>query len=211
MYRTCGAAEQLDPRPYNTTVERLIAWWPRIQRRLAQFSSSSTSSSTAKTTMTTSRIDFVSIGSSHWDLSEGCNDQPFVEDSYRREYQKGMQLLSETLPVLLENPSVPILWRTAPPVSPEYSQQAQAQGRGRIHANQIALNTVLNETVMGWRLAAANNNNQHGVVDWWKVVTDAVPLTWLNQAELATDGRHYSSCSSLAFFNALLSGFLTIE
>jgi hypothetical protein len=211
MLRPCGAAEQLDPRPYNTTVERIIAWWPRIQQGLARVSATATTGT--GTTMTPApRIDFVSIGSSHWDLSEGCNDHPVIADSYRRDYQQGMQLLVETLFTLIleSNPSVPILWRTAPPVSPDYSQYAHAHGRGRIHENQIALNTILKDAVLGKggvAAAATNNINNHRIVDWWKVVTDAVPLAWLNRDELATDGRHYSSCSSLAFFNAVLDGF----
>ena len=67
---------------------------------------------------------------------------------------------------------------------------------GRTIRNQRILNDILRTTVAEDELGA-------GVVDWWEIV-DGVSRADLH-AELP-DGRHYSFCSSLAFFNELLAG-----
>ena len=95
-----------------------------------------------------------------------------------------------------------IYWRTSPPVRKSYSAKWErvslipfnVGGHGRTRRNQKILNQIIRETFSEQQLGS-------GIVDWWQI-TQGVSEKFLDK-ELP-DGRHYTFCSSLTFFNEWL-------
>ncbi len=190
MLRSCdndGVAFGQDRRLFNSTLERVAALLPDV---LARFEKPP---------------QYVQIGSALWDLSNGCVGRNWVPKSYREEYSLGMQRLYDYLISeeggLSTNAS--IYWRTSPPVRRSYSAKwagvslipFNVGGHGRTRKNQKIVNQIMRDTFEEHQLGG-------GIVDWWQIV-HGVSENFLNQ-ELP-DGRHYSFCSSLAFFNEWLA------
>jgi hypothetical protein len=182
MHRRCengGTAERVDPRRFNTTADRLRSLLPRLLEFLPH------------------PPDYVQVGSALWDLSEGCNDQVGVSEAYQQEYILGIHQIYEALTEQLTGilpPNTPIFWRNSPPIRKSYSNQMEELGHGRTRDNQKKMNDLLRHTV--------TSNNLGQIVDWSSVV-QGVSEGFLDQ-ELP-DGRHYSKCPSLAFFDAWLN------
>jgi hypothetical protein len=190
MYRTCengGAAYGQDRRSFNTTVERLTTLLPDVLSRLSQ------------------PPQHVQVGSALWDLSQGCVGRNFVSHSYREEYVLGIQKLYDFLVSDQSgvNNNASIVWRTSPAMRRRYSAKWVALSlipfnlgaHGRTRRNQRILNRLLIDTVTTKRLGT-------GIVDWWKIVHGTTER-FLNEELL--DGRHYSFCSTMAFFNEWLA------
>jgi hypothetical protein len=190
MERTCsntGVAHHQDNRSFNTTVDRVKALLPDVLKRFDK------------------KPQYVQIGSALWDLSQGCVGRNGVPRHYRDEYSLGMRNMYDYLisdqSGLAEDAS--IYWRTSPPVRKSYSAKwasislipFNVGGHGRTRRNQKILNKVMHDTFSDYHLGS-------GVVDWWQIVQGA-PEKFLNQ-ELP-DGRHYTFCSSLTFFNEWLN------
>jgi hypothetical protein len=179
MHRRCennGAAKKRDPRRFSTTADRLRSLLPRLLEFLPH------------------PPDYVQVGSALWDLSEGCNDQAGVSEAYQQEYILGIHQIYEALTVILP-PNTPIFWRNSPPVRKSYSNEMEEVGHGRTRDNQKQLNDLLRHTV--------TSNNLGQIVDWSSVL-EGVSEGFLEK-ELNKDGRHYSECPSLAFFDAWLN------
>lgn len=189
MYRTCdndGVAYGQDPRVFNTTVDRVATILPEVLARLEN------------------PPQYVLISSALWDLSNGCVGRSWVPQSYRDEYSLGMRRMYDYLTSeqggLDTNAS--IYWRTTPPVRKRYSSKwtgvslipFNVGGHGRTRGNQKVLNRIMHETFREYQLGS-------GIVDWWQIV-QGTSERFLN--EELRDGRHYSFCSSLAFFNEWL-------
>ena len=190
MNRTCdngGAAYGQDRRLFNTTVERLTALLPDVLGKLSK------------------TPHHVQVGSALWDLSQGCVGRNFVSRSYREEYVLGMQRLYDFLRSDQSglNKSASIVWRTSPPMRIRYSAKWVALSlipfdvgaHGRTRRNQRILNRLVKQTYNSDELG-------NGIVDWWNIV-HGTSERFLNEELL--DGRHYSFCSTMAFFNEWLA------
>ncbi|KAG7340696.1 hypothetical protein IV203_024239 [Nitzschia inconspicua] len=199
MHRQCqpDTIRTVDPQQFTnvTTAGRIQAILPRVLDLMD---------------LTSKELNvFVQVGSNLWDLSSGCNNRIGISTEYREEYRQGMGevygAIHRTIDEFVMNdattppPNIHIIWKLAPPVSLKYSRAMEKTVSGRIRANQKQLNEILQDT-------ASNDRNQldHDMVDWWDIVmTHKKSEQFLNK-ELNQDGRHYSECPSLVFFNALL-------
>lgn len=189
MKRTCdndGVARHQDSRFFNSTVDRVKALLPDVLRLLDR------------------PPQHVQVSSALWDLSQGCVARNGVPQHYRDEYSLGMRSMYDYL--MSDQSGVAkdahIYWRNSPPVRKSYSAKwariswipFNVGGHGRTRRNQKNLNQIMNETVSDYHLG-------NGIVDWWRIA-QGVSEKFLNQ-ELP-DGRHYTFCSTLAFFNEWL-------
>lgn len=139
----------------------------------------------------------ITVGSSLWDLSEGCNNQVGVTDEYQSEYVQGIHDLHQAFQDL--TPRVPLYWRTSPPITPSYDRKVTKAGWGRTRENTKTLNRLLRQTV--------EDHNFGTILDWHRMLNNE-PAAVLEAS--APDGKHYSKLHSLAylnlFFNALTEG-----
>lgn len=189
MRRTCenaGVAYHQDRRPFNTTVDRVASLLPDVLERMH------------------SKPNSVLIGSALWDLSQGCVGRNGIPKAYREEYSLGMRNLYDYFVSgdsgLADNAS--IFWRNSPPLRKSYSKKwariswipFNVGAHGRTRRNQVILNQIMNETLLKFQVGS-------GIVDWWQII-QGVSERFLDQ-ELP-DGRHYTFCSCLAFFNEWL-------
>lgn len=196
MYKTCsngGLADKQDSRHFNFTADRLQALLPEVLDRMD------------------SKPQYVQISSALWDLSEGCVGQNGVPDAYQDDYSLGMRQIYNYLTSekdLLDENAL-IYWRTSPPMRKSYSAKWVRLGwipfspgsHGRTRRNQLILNQVLKDTFFDFDLG-------HGIVDWWQLV-QSVSERFLD--EELPDGRHYSFCSCMAFFNDWLDQVSMVE
>jgi hypothetical protein len=189
MYKTCendGVAHLHDSRSYNTTLDRVAALLPEVLQYFEK------------------KPEYVQIGSALWDLSNGCVGRNGVPQAFRESYQEGMLRLYDYL--ISKQSGIQkdagIYWRTSPPVRKSYSAKWERVSlipfnigaHGRTRRNQRILNQVIHDTVSGHHIG-------NGIVDWWQI-TQGVSEKFLDK-ELP-DGRHYTFCSSLTFFNEWL-------
>lgn len=189
MSRTCdnaGVAHHQDSRSYNSTLDRVIALLPDILKLFDK------------------PPQYIQIGSALWDLSHGCVSRNGIPKKYREEYEEGMHRLNG---YLISGSSgvqrdASIYWRTSPPLRKSYSAKwariswvpFNVGAHGRTRRNQRILNSIVHDVFSSSHLGK-------GVIDWWEIA-DSAPEAFLNK-ELP-DGRHYTFCSSLAFFNEWL-------
>lgn len=156
---------------------------------------------------------YVQVGSNLWDLSTGCNNRVGITEDFQREYRQGIAEVYHAIHDTFrnhfsnDNPNVHVLWKLAAPVSSGYSTEMQRKGYGRVRTNQKRLNEILTEVV------SSNGDNAlgSGMVDWWSVVMLHKRSEKSLNKELQKDGRHYSECPSLVFFNALLEKIHDLE
>jgi hypothetical protein len=196
----------VEPRPFNTTAERIETLLPGILELLPL--------------KDTPGDFYVQVGSNLWDLSQGCNNQPEITDEYEKQYRMGVMEVATTVHDVIHkylvnkhgnqglSAKVHIIWKLAPPISLDYSNRALRKGGGRVRKNQEALNSILMDVVTSTRTSTAMTSHKmkigSGIVDWWKLVQDTVPSEDLLNAVLKKDGRHFSKCPNLAFFDVLL-------
>jgi hypothetical protein len=186
MAKTCdnaGVAHFQDSRSYNSTVERVAALLPDVLRHFEN------------------KPQYVQIGSALWDLSHGCVGRNGVPESFREDYKNGMLKLYGYLTSQASGiqKDAGIYWRTSPPVRKSYSSKWErislipfdVGAHGRTRKNQWILNQVMHDTFSELDIG-------HGIMDWWQIA-QGVSETFLNK-ELP-DGRHYTFCSCLTFFN----------
>jgi hypothetical protein len=189
MSKTCdngGVAHLHDSRSYNSTIDRVAALLPDVLRHFDK------------------KPQYVQIGSALWDLSQGCVSRNGIPLDFREDYRKGMVRLYEYLSSGQGGiaKDAGIYWRTSPPVRKSYSAKWErvslipfnVGGHGRTRRNQKILNQIIRETFSEQQLGS-------GIVDWWQI-TQGVSEKFLDK-ELP-DGRHYTFCSSLTFFNEWL-------
>jgi hypothetical protein len=168
---------------------------------------------------------YVQVGSNLWDLSDGCNDQLGVSREYAQQYQQGIAQAHEAIQRSIQDflqdlvwyddhgnemerfVRSHIIWKLAPPISLRYSKRITDKRGGRTRSNQQYLNQLLRETVV------ADDSLQQqepsfklgsGMVDLWSVVKTNMPSEKDLNEELKEDGRHYTKCPNVAFFNSLL-------
>jgi len=189
MYKTCdngGTAHLHDSRSFNSTIDRITALLPDVLKHFKR------------------KPQYVQVGSALWDLSQGCVGRNGVPQSFREDYKEGMERIYEFL--ISEESGIEkeagIYGRTSPPVRKSYSAKWVRIGlipfnvgsHGRTRGNQRILNQLIRDDFIEHHLG-------DGVVDWWKIAR-GVSEQFLDK-ELP-DGRHYTFCSCLAFFNEWL-------
>ena len=178
-----GFAQLHDSRSFNSTLDRVAALLPEVLRHFE------------------TKPHYVLMGSALWDLS--CVNSTGISSDFLDEYRDGMRQLYDYVASGLGGNTgndVEVYWRTSPPVRKSYSEKwenltlADGNGRGRTRTNQRVLNQILQDTFREHHLG-------RGIVDWWQI-TQGVSEKFLEK-ELP-DGRHYTFCSSLTFFNEWL-------
>ena len=233
MHHPCsngGNVELMDPRPFNTTAERIsvvleevldkIPWNVTMTTPLPKLPVDAVS----KTRQYDVPLEvYVQVGSNLWDLSDGCNDQADVTDEYAQQYREGIALVHDAIQTSItsyledfslydewgnkiERPThIHVIWKLAPPVSMRYSNNIKKLGGGRTRSNQQQLNKVMLETVTADAGSATSAFQLgSGMIDLWSVVKTNMPSEAALDEELRKDGRHYSVCPNVAFFNTLL-------
>jgi hypothetical protein len=224
MHHTCrngGTAASVDPRPFNTTADRISVVLEEVLEKIPWNATMPPPDKPAHTPLEV----YVQVGSNLWDLSDGCNDQLGVSREYAQQYQQGIAQAHEAIQRSIQDflqdlvwyddhgnemeRSVRshIIWKLAPPISLRYSKRITDKRGGRTRSNQQYLNQLLRETVV------ADDSLQQqepsfklgsGMVDLWSVVKTNMPSEKDLNEELKEDGRHYTKCPNVAFFNSLL-------
>ena len=107
MKRRCTNGKQAhreDTRESNTTAERLLQFlYPEVTSRLVGNNKDPTA---------------IMVNSGLWDLSEGCNDQVGISESYEREYREGIHMIHDAIRKL--HPTSHLYWRVSPVISRSY-------------------------------------------------------------------------------------------
>ena len=177
-----GFAKLQDSRSHPSTLDRVTALLPEVLNHFE------------------TKPHYVLMGSALWDLS--CVNSTGISSEFLDDYKSGMLRLYDyvTSGQAGNANDVEVYWRTSPPVRQTYSDKWEnltlddGLGRGRTRNNQRVLNQALRDTFVEHRLG-------RGIVDWWQIA-QGVSENFLEK-ELP-DGRHYTFCSSLTFFNEWL-------
>ncbi|KAL3936193.1 MAG: hypothetical protein SGARI_002663 [Bacillariaceae sp.] len=229
MHHACsngGTAELMDRRPFYTTAERITLVLKEVLDKIPWNATVTTPLPADNVSKTARQYDvplevYVQVGSNLWDLSNGCNDQVGVTDEYAQQYREGIALVHDAIQTSvqsylhdfvlydeggnkIERPvNIHVIWKLAPPVSIRYSNKINQARGGRIRSNQQQLNKILRETVTTGT-GTSKLQLGSGMVDLWSVVKTNMPSETALNEELGKDGRHYSVCPNLAFFNTFL-------
>jgi hypothetical protein len=207
-----GVLTLSDPRPFNTTADRIQSLLPTLLQRMKDY------------TVADEYNIIVQIGSNLWDLSEGCNNIGTVSSSYEEKYRIGIQANYESIQQAVHNSTptsnaiTPVFWKYAAPVSQKYSNQIEGKSGswqgGRTQKNVASLNAILKDTIEITPAQPLDKQQQiqqqqgyqygNGTVDWFKTVMENVPGPKVLNSEMP-DGRHFiSDCPYYVMFDLLI-------